>query len=165
MTEKTNNDVLYKECHRKYKYDNGVLYLKVFSHRKPIGSKIGHLNEKGYLVTSLFGKLVGVHRIVFLMHHGYLPNEIDHIDGNRSNNLIENLREALFCQNQYNSRIRKDNASGYKGVGWYKPKQMWRARCNANKKSFHLGYFKNIEDAINVVKKFREIHHGEFAHH
>ena len=68
------------------------------------------LNYKNYLV----------HRLIFLYHHNYLPKVIDHIDRNKLNNKIENLREVTHSQNLMNCKSYKNSSSKYKGVTWIK---------------------------------------------
>ena len=99
------------------------------------------------------------------MHYGTLPKYIDHIDGNRLNNRIENLRACTATENLCNSKTRSDNISGTKGVGWFKPKQKRRARLNFNKKDYHIGYFEHKDDAINAIIEARPKIHRDFARH
>ena len=127
------------------------------------GKKVGTLRPNGYKQIYLKGKTYLIHRIIFLMHYGYLPKCIDHIDGNPLNNKIENLRAVTLSQNQYNRKIAKHNTSGIKGVYWHKRSQKWMARCNLDKKCFYLGSYKNLDDAKDAVMNFRKIKHGEFA--
>ena len=99
------------------------------------------------------------------MFHGSLPDHIDHIDGNRLNNRIENLRSASKVENGQNAKLSKANKSGFKGVSWYKASSKWAAECWVNKKKHYLGYFDTIEQATFAVKSFREQNHGLFARH
>ncbi|MCH6546434.1 MAG: HNH endonuclease, partial [Deltaproteobacteria bacterium] len=66
-----------------------------------------------------------VHRTVFYLSHGYLPEQIDHINGIRSDNRIDNLRGANDCTNAYNRGLQSNNTSGVKGVCWYKSRDKW----------------------------------------
>jgi len=63
--------------------------------------------------------------LIFLYHHGYLPKFVDHIDGNKKNNRIENLREATKSQNAMNQKVSTRNTSGIKGVMWHKRDKKW----------------------------------------
>jgi hypothetical protein len=105
------------------------------------------------------------HRLIFLLHYGYLPKYIDHIDGNPRNNKIENLREATHQQNSCNTKLRKDNTSGYKGVSFKKELNKWLAQSTLYGKNHYLGIFVHKEDAISAAKAFREANHKDFARH
>ena len=105
------------------------------------------------------------HRIVFLLHHGYLTKGkcIDHEDNNALNNNPDNLREGTKSQNNMNSKLPKNNTSGHKGVIWCKKKQKWSVQIKLNGKNYHFGYFVNKEDAIKVSIKARKKLHGKFG--
>ena len=104
-------------------------------------------------------------RIIFLLHHGYLTKGkcIDHEDNNALNNKIKNLRESTHSQNAHNSKLRKTNTSGHKGVSWHKPTGKWLVRINVNGKQHYFGLFVNKEDAIKVAIKARKKLHGDFG--
>lgn len=141
--------------HEIFEYRDGDLYWKA--------SKAGTIAGGGYYQTGIQGKYFKNHRLIFLMHHGYLPDLIDHIDGNRLNNRIENLRPATRSQNSFNSIKPKSNKSGIKGVSWINKFKKYRARLYANKKTYELGYFTNLKDAEKAINEAREKHHGNFA--
>jgi len=103
------------------------------------------------------------HRLVFLLHNGWLPDEIDHKDNDASNNRIENLRAATRAENQWNTRKRADNSSGVKNVVWYAPTKRWTAQIRVNGQRKRLGYFRNIEDAAAAVNAAQKAMHGTFA--
>lgn len=147
-------------------YNDGQLFWKIKpSYRVKKGQKAGTIGNDGYEHIGIFGKIYMSHRIIFLYHYGYLPKFIDHINGNKLDNKIENLRVANINENQYNSKIRKDNISGVKGVSWYKRYNKWRAQCKVEGKTINLGYFNDIKEASMIVKKFREENHGIFFNH
>ncbi len=144
-----------EQLHQVFEYRDGDLYWKP--------SKAGTIDGGGYYQTGIQGKYFKNHRLIFLMHHGYLPALIDHIDGNRLNNRIENLRPATRSQNSFNSMKSKSNTSGVKGVSWRKDLKKYRARLYANKKTYELGLFKTMEEAEQAIADARNKHHGEFA--
>lgn len=147
-----------------FEYKDGKLYRKVtVSNRFP--SFVGTKEKKGYLCVSINSKRYKVHRIIWFMHYGYFPNQIDHINGIRDDNRIENLREATTTQNNHNAKLRKDNISGVKGVCWDNLKQRWIAKLSVNKKRIQIGYFKDLEVAKLEIAKARNKYHKEFANH
>ena len=87
------------------------------------------------------------------MHHGYMPDQVDHINRNKKDNRIENLRECTTHENMCNQGLRKNNKSGCKGVHFNKGKQAWEASITHKGSRDHLGSFKNIKDAIHARKE------------
>jgi hypothetical protein len=148
-----------------YDPDTGVLTHKTsFSHRK-IGRAVGSYTGNGYLQVNIKCKSHLVHRICFLHYHGQLPAMVDHIDTDKSNNRILNLRECTSQENSFNSKIRIDNTSGIKGVSWYKRIKSWQASIVISRKKIWLGNFKDIEDARKAVEAARVKYHKEFSNH
>lgn len=101
---------------------------------------------KGYYRGGLLGRNVMAHRVVWKWHHGTEPEEIDHINGDKSDNRIENLRAATRQDNVRNTCRRKTNKSGVQGV--YKCKGSWIAAIRRGGKQVELGYFKDKSDAV-----------------
>jgi len=123
---------------------------------------------KGWTVSILYNKkqhLLLCSRIIFFLANGYLTKgrEIDHIDGNPLNNRVENLREATSSQNSCNAKIQKNNTSGHKGIIWDKERQKWVVRITLEKKTFYLGRYGNLEEAVKVSKENRQKLHGKFG--
>jgi len=151
-----------------FKYDDGNLIRKIARSHNPkskIGNIIGNDNGNRYLVTEIEKKHYRVHRLIFLYHHGYLPKYLDHINGNRQDNRIENLRECTINQNAQNRKARKGCSSKHKGVSWSKEKRLWEAYINTDKKRIQLGRFWDEETASQAVRILRIKSHGEFAKH
>jgi hypothetical protein len=142
-------------------YVDGQLVAKINSKQRKAGKALGTSTPKGYLLARVQGQLQRVHRLVFLYHYGYMPIQVDHIDGNRINNKIENLRKATSAQNNQNRMA--TGASKIKGVVWHKQSRKWVASICINRKSVHLGSFEKIEDAAQVATDARKELHGEFA--
>jgi len=88
----------------------------------------------------------------------------DHINRNSHDNQRLNLRPATSSQNSFNKGVRKDNSTGYKGVGWCKPAKKWRARLRINGAELHLGVFDTEHAAAKAYDEAAKIHHGEFAY-
>ncbi|MGO4743995.1 HNH endonuclease [Serratia quinivorans] len=128
-----------------------------------IGAMAGGPHWSGYWYVRLDGQSYAAHRVVYGLINGYLPDEVDHIDLNRSNNKISNLRASTTSQNECNKGIQRNNTSGVKGVNWDKSSGMWKARVAVNGKTRYAGRFHNIKDAEQAVIAMRSELHGEFA--
>ncbi len=109
------------------------------------------INSYGYAVRQIrSGKKrinTYLHHLVLEKKHGF---DIDHIDRNKLNNQLSNLRYLKREQNNYNSGIHKNNTSGFKGISFVKSRNKWRAYIGGSKNRIELGQFKNKEDAINA---------------
>lgn len=149
-----------------YRYENGDLYRTTNRGGEKIGKIAGWIttcNGRKYKKMSVNRKTVYVHHAIFLMHHGFLPKYIDHIDCNSLNNKIENLRAATQSQNMGNSKMSSKNTSGYKGVTWRKDTQKWLAQIMVNNKHISLGSYTSKEEAALAYKNGAEKYFGEFA--
>jgi hypothetical protein len=143
-----------------FEYRDGELYWKITTTNRYSSNRIaGSLHSTGYKYTGIFGKRYKNHRIIWMMHYGYLPKEIDHIDQNKANNRIENLRESNRILNMQNVAIRSNNKSGTANVGWYKPYKKWEVKMRINKKSCHFGYFDDLELASLVAMEAKDKFH------
>ena len=158
-----------KRIHELFEYrEDGNLIWKINPAKNvKRGDVAGSLSDTGYLRVRINEKDYRAHRIIFLYHHGYLTDglSIDHIDGNKTNNCIENLREVTNSQNILNSKMKANNTSGVKGVTWNKEKSIWKAYIKNEGKQLHLGYFHSLEEAEAVVKDARVKYHGEYSRH
>jgi hypothetical protein len=153
-----------QEALETFEYKDGMLYWKKHVQaNKYVGKPVGSVCNLGYYNTRHKNVNYKVHRIIFLMHNGYAPEVIDHIDGNPSNNKIENLREATPSLNKCNQVIYKSNTSGVKGVSWSSEQKRWKTQISFNGKRKYLGTFKVLSDAEEFVNLARDMIHGEFA--
>ena len=113
-------------------------------------------NNKGYIVHYFYidGTRYSFteHRLIFFFANKYQPDEVDHINGNKSDNRISNLRAADRFINCRNTKKRSDNSSGISGVSFRKDTQKWVAAVSVNGKKKYLGSFKDKEDAIAARK-------------
>ena len=154
---------LYNKLHTLFEYRNGKLYWKVSRQAIQIGAEAGCMRSTGYVIITIAQKYYQAHRLIFLMHHGYLPEMVDHVDGNPSNNDILNLRASDRHTNQYNSKVSDRNTSGVKNVCWHKTKQRWMVKIKAHGKIHNLGYYKDLESAKLKAQEARSLLHKEFA--
>jgi hypothetical protein len=149
-----------------FDYKDGNLYWKkTTSPRSLKGNKAGSKNKDGYYQVNINRKKYYVHRLIFMLHFNYLPKFLDHIDLNKSNNKIENLREASNQQNSFNKKIDKRNTSGYKNIYWNKKNKKWIAALMINGKTKHIGCYEDIEVANQKAIQIREFYANEFARH
>lgn len=150
-----------------FEYRDGELCWKIkFVDKVTVGDKAGGIDcSTNYKRVKIHRKTYALHRLIFLFNHGYLPKQVDHIDGNRSNNKIENLREASSSQNSHNQKLRVTNTSSIKNVSWSKVRKKWNVSLMVNYKRIILGFFNDIELAELVSIEAREIYHGDFARH
>lgn len=113
-----------------------------------------------YPAISMNRKPHYLHRLVMDAPQG---SQVDHIDGNVLDCRRANLRLASHAQNQRNSRIYRNNRSGFKGVSRYKRTGKWQACIKVDNKLRHLGYFPNPKEAAAAYDKAARELHGEFA--
>ncbi len=90
-------------------------------------------------------------------------SRVDHIDRDKTNNKISNLRWVTHSENNMNRSIRSDNISGVPGINWYKKLSKWHVQISINGEQKHIGYFNDFEDAITARQYAQHVHHGEYA--
>jgi hypothetical protein len=146
-----------------FNYKDGEFYWKNHKYKALNNKKVGGINGMGYHQLTINSKLYATHRLIFLFHYNFLPKTIDHIDGNKLNNKIENLREATLSQNQQNTKKHKDNTSGVKGITWHKFNKRWQVQMTVNGKNKYFGAYKDIDYAKFVIDAMRNKYHKEFA--
>lgn len=147
--------------------EDGTFMRKVStSNRVKAGDTVGWKTCGGkYIGLTVNGKTTYMHRMVFLYHHGHLPQYIDHIDGDGTNNKIENLREATQSQNLCNIKRKSNNKSGVKNVIWCASNKKWGVFLKVNGKQTYFGVYPDLELAELVAIEAREKHQGQFANH
>lgn len=138
---------------------------------KVAGTKAARIGKhRGYvqIMTTIGNKMVYVraHRLAWFISYGELPPEIDHLNGDRADNRLTNLRAANASMNLKNKKMYSTNSSGYTGVRWHKRDKKWVASGKIDNKYIHLGRFENIEIAAAVARNFRlqngfSVRHGE----
>ena len=118
-----------------------------------------------YSTTKIQGQHWCVHKLIYLYHHGIVPDQLDHINRNTTDNRIENLRPVSASQNASNRTLFKTSTSGYKGVSWHKASNKWFVYVDVNKKRKNIGYFEDLELADLVATEARNKYHGAYANH
>lgn len=158
--------------HECFEYQNGTLIWKerpihhfadgwrqkIFNSRQ--AGKVAGTPVDGYRNVNFRFGAISCHRIIFLMHHGYIPEEIDHINGDKSDNRIENLRACSRSQNMANTRPR-GNKTGFRGV--FENRKRFAAKIQINGKKKYLGNFETPEEAHEVYCLAAIMIHGEYA--
>lgn len=144
-----------------YNPDTGVFIRKKYrSHLAKVGDVAGWKDSKGYIRIEINHKPYAAHRLAWLYVHGVFPDkQIDHINGNQSDNRISNLRLATNSENQQNVKAKSNNKSGVVGVHWHSPSQRWRAAIKVNGKNMVIGKFTSLQEAAKARKKAeKELH-------
>lgn len=123
-------------------------------------------SDTGYSLITIAKKQYYAHQIAWVHVHGEHPPKgmhIDHVNGDKTDNRIANLRLATVAQNIQNQKIHRDNTSGYKGVVFHKPTKKWMARIKANDQVHYLGVFDKPEEAYTAYMDASRRLHGEFS--
>lgn len=121
--------------------------------------------DHGYRRFRHKGKSYKASRVIYYLAHNEWPEVVDHIDGNRSNDQISNLRGTTRANNNKNVKKRKDNTTGYKGVSFKKKLGKYQVLVQVDGKNIYFGVYSDLEEAAEVARKAREDLHGEFARH
>lgn len=155
---------LYRLAERQLIYDHetGDFQWSLDADPRRIGKKAGGLTFDGYVRIKIGGHLMRGHRIAWWIVHHEIPDFIDHIDHNKSNNALINIRKATRSQNGANRRIYKNSKSGIKGVHRHKNGK-WIATIQINKKFIYIGCFNSIELAAEAYDHAAIDGFGEFA--
>lgn len=157
----------YDEISKYINYDpvSGKLFWKMSRGSRKAGDEANTTCE-GYITIKVNKCSYKGHRIAWLLYYGDWPRGfIDHINQDRSDNRIVNLRDCNRQQNNSNVANRADNRSGVKGVSWKQSHGRWCAQISFQGKILHLGLFDCLEEAARVVRDKREELHKEFANH
>jgi hypothetical protein len=156
-----------EELKKILRYEDGhLLWIIKPSKRVNLGDVAGCVNKiSGYHQIIINKKKYYTHRLVFLYHKGYFPKFIDHIDCNRLNNRIENLRPCTKSENGQNMLMHKDNKSGVKGVYEDKHGNFIARSGMINGDRKYLGSYRTLSEAELVVMKHRESQVNKFINH
>lgn len=148
-----------------FEYKDGNLYYKERIGKMLAGQKAGSLRQSGYVAIVVNKVPRYAHRLIFMMHYGYFPKFIDHINGVKNDNRIENLREATKNQNAWNTTKTILNTSGVKNVYWSKRDKKWNVRISANGTYKSFGNYFDLNVAKFVAETMRHKYHKSFANH
>lgn len=156
-------DLSHEQLKELMSYDNetgNLVWRKNRSRLAKATQNAGHQKPDGYIQIHVLGHIYQAHVLVWFYFYGYWPHKmIDHINGVRNDNRIENLREASNAQNQQNRKSTSaKNKSGVTGVSWKSELGKWVSQIQANGKKLHLGYFSDLSDAINARLEAEKLH-------
>lgn len=148
-----------------YAYHDGKVLVLKHSQARRVGKVLsGSIKADGYVSISILDQPFREHRVIFLLCHGFLPDYIDHINQNKIDNRIENLRPASSSQNMANvGKWKKKPSSSFKGVSYHIVQNKWIAHICIHGKLLHIGYFKNEEDAARAYDKKAIELFGDFS--
>ena len=148
----------------RYNPDTGdFIWLCDMGTNKVKGLVAGWETASGYIGIMIDSKQHQAHRLAWLYVHGCFPEfDIDHINGNRSDNRIANIRAVNRLENMRNQKLRTTNKSGHSGVRFCRGS--WHANISVNYKRIHLGCFATKDEAI-LVRKNAETEHGFHPNH
>ena len=138
----------------RYDAETGEIYWRHAAQGRQLERPAGYLTDQGRRKINMDYSIFFCHRLVWVMHNGQIPEglEIDHIDGDRTNNRIENLRLVNKSQNAHNRRSAK-------GYFWHNWAGSWRAQIMINGKTIYLGHFEKEEDARAAYLKAKLKYH------
>jgi hypothetical protein len=148
-----------------YEPDTGLFRWKVGRNWiAKVNSVAGTSDSEGYIIIKLNQRFIKAHRLAWALYHNQDPGsmQIDHIDQNKSNNKIVNLRLANPGPNSAYAGPQKNNKLGVKGVYFVDGK--FEVSCKKNRKNYYLGRYDTIKEASNVYWAAAEELHGEFAY-
>ena len=138
-----------------YNPTEGIVRWKLGRSNMVEGSRAGCINQSGYMVVTVDSKSYRLTRLIWIYMFGHIPDGfyVDHINGNKTDNRLCNLRLVTNKQNQENRPAPKNTTSGYRGVTWHKYYNKWMARICHHKKRETIGFFETAEAAYEAYKK------------
>ena len=151
-----NNDITREEVLQLIEpnFETGKLCWKVRRGGSAVkDGEVGHMTREGYVKVKLKGKSYPIHRLMWLLAHGEHPDRfVDHINGDRMDNRLCNLRLVTKAENAKNRRPTKTSVSGLNGVVWRNDSMKWRSFIRYNNALMHLGSFEDFFEAVCARK-------------
>ena len=145
--------------------DDWLLRWRVNRSTKKSGDIAGGLDSFGYLIVSVNHLNFKCHRIIWALFYGVWPTgQLDHINGIKDDNCIENLREVTSIENARNQKLFKNNKSKLPGVVWHKGANKWQATITVNYQQIYLGLYEDFFEVV-CARKSAELRHGYHINH
>jgi hypothetical protein len=144
------------EVKKAFEYYDGHLYRG--------GSIAGCTNTQGYRVIKYKSKQYKEHQLVWIYFYGSPAKLTDHINHDRADNHIENLREVSFQENARNATLNIKNTSGIAGVHWHKSNKRWSVWVYVNRKYKHIGTYRDLHEAVSA-RLFANSYYGFHENH
>ncbi len=145
-----------------YDPDTGVFTARLPARNREEGDTLGSIGNHGYLNVTIAGKSYLAHRLAWFYVNGQWPAVVDHIDRDRHNNRIANLRQCTLLENAWNVTPLKGTKSGVVGVNWFASRNKWVAKISGGGKYRTLGYFDSIEAAAQARADAVQAMRGHF---
>lgn len=147
----------------RYEPETGHLWWVVRRRGYPKSKPAGRVSFYGYVVVVVGGQNYYAHRLIWLLTYGEWPDcDIDHINGDKADNRLSNLRLASRRQNKWNVGVTRANKSGFKGVSWCAERLKWMAAIKVGSKAKNLGRYASAEEAHEVYDLAAQLLHGDF---
>jgi len=150
--------------HLEYDSETGSFRWKASGRGRKQGWFFGSPSH-GYMAIYVCGKKYGAHQLAWAITYGsFSQRDIDHVNHNKTDNRICNLREVTRKVNRRNSSRSANNTSGFTGIHWAKKEKRWIAQIRVDGKKLHVGCFKHLEDAVNARSQ-ANVRHGFHGNH
>jgi len=147
-----------------YSSSSGLFTRKITRRSFKKGDIAGRVNSAGYVTIGVAGKNRAAHRLAWLYTYGYLPKMIDHINHNKTDNRIANLRDVTASENAKNLSLNDANTSGQTGVTWNKAARKWKSYIKVDRQVLNLGTFTEFHKAVDA-RKNAEVLYGFHENH
>lgn len=145
-----------------YNPETGIFTWLVDRYSNKVKGKQAGSNKEGYTIIYIDKKPFRAHSLAWLYVYGFIPKEIDHINRNKSDNRLCNLRVTDRFKNCQNRNLAVSNKTGVSGVSFSRKTKKWIAQITVNRKFHYLGCFSGFDDAVNARKKAEiELRFGE----
>lgn len=162
-----NNQITHDELLKLLSYSEDTGHFTWIENRRSnilAGNRAGHITCYGYRIITAMGVRYQAHRLAWFYVNGAWPiNDIDHIDRNRDNNSIGNLRQATRSENMRNTVAYSSNKLGAKGVHLDKKCNKFRVQIRIHGKLKHIGLFTTLEAAKSAYETAATLIHGKFS--
>lgn len=165
VTTKISYPLSVELCRQLFRYDpvTGKIYREYAVAGKFAGTECGN-HQKDYIYVSYHRRRILAHRLAWALYYGEWPRKpIDHINCNRHDNRIANLRLVTVAENNRNRPKQSNNTTGYKGVTLHRTTGRYEAKISANKKRYFLGSFPSAEEAFRAYSEAAKTLHGIHA--